>query len=151
MTIASSRGRKGRKPSSCLSPKPRKRRDSCRPKKHCHNNKHRQKGRSLFIEQLYSNVHTTDTLTPLPTQVTTHLTVYSYAVINEGDAPAVVQVQVGPDGQHFAKDVEETIPPGETGVIVVSRFLRFTRLAVRSKIEDRPTALTVYFQAQALR
>nr|WP_237179021.1 DUF6385 domain-containing protein [Paenibacillus sp. MMS18-CY102] len=88
---------------------------------------------------------------PLPTQVTSQLTVYSYAVINEGDAPAVVQVQVGPDGKNFASDVEEIVPPGETGVFAVARFLRFTRLAVRSKNESCPTTLSIYFQAQAMR
>jgi len=76
---------------------------------------------------------------------------YSYAIINKGSAPAVVQVQVGPDGEHFATDVEEAVPPGETRVVAVARFLRFTRLTVRSKHAEQPTTLTVYFQAQALR
>ncbi|WP_191204950.1 DUF6385 domain-containing protein [Paenibacillus terricola] len=144
MTSAHSRCRRGR--SSHFSPK-RKHRSSCRlanPK--CRKSKRVR--RCLFVEQVYPNVRTTNELMPLPAQATTHMTVYSYAVINEGDAPAVVQVQVGPDGLNYAADVEETIPAGRTGVIAVSRFLRFTRLAVRSLHEEQPTSLKVYFQAQ---
>ncbi|WP_127531228.1 DUF6385 domain-containing protein [Paenibacillus kobensis] len=146
MTSAPSRGRKGGSsyPSSGCKHKrgrrPRKR--SCDTK--------RRHARSLFVEQVFADVRTTDEFAPLPKQSTAHLTVYSYAVINEGGAPAVAQVQVGPDGDHFAADVEETIMPGQTRVMAVARFQRFTRLTVRSKHEDQPTTLTVYFQAQAL-
>lgn len=147
MTSAHSRCRRGRSSHSSLK---RKHRSSCQPADHkC--SKTKQTGRSLFVEQVYPNVRTTNELMPLPAQATTHLTVYSYAVINEGDAPAVVQVQVGPDGMNFAADVEETIPAGRTGVIAVARFLRYTRLAVRSLHEERPTSLKVYFQAQAIK
>ena len=144
MTSAHSRCRRGR--SSHFSPK-RKQRQSCKPADPSCRKKKRT-GRCLFVEQVYPNVRTTNELMPLPAQTTTHMTVYSYAIINEGDAPAVVQVQVGPDGLNYAADVEETIPAGRTGVIAVSRFLRFTRLAVRSLHAEKPTSLKVYFQAQ---
>lgn len=147
MTSAHSRCRRGRPSHS--SPK-RKHRSSCKPADH-KGGKLRRAGRSLFIEQVFPHVHTTPDFAPLPTQITTHLAVYSYAIINEGEAPAVIQAQVGPDGKHFAADVEETILPGETGVIAIARFLRFTRLAIRSLHMDKPTTVSVYFQAQTIR
>ncbi len=107
------------------------------------------RGRS-FHQQTFLNIKTNDKWMALPEQDTSRLITYSYAVVNKGDYPARVQVQLSPNSKDFATDdYEQSVAAHSTLVIVPKRFLRFTRLIFASLDFGKPTQLDIYFQAQS--
>lgn len=93
----------------------------------------------------------TVTATPAPAATaaqdvsTTRL--YSFAVLNSGTGPALVQLEISPDGTHWAADTpEQEVEAGKLLVLAPRFFLRYTRLAYRA---SSPTPLTVWFQTQS--
>lgn len=93
----------------------------------------------------------TVTATPAPAATvaqdvsTTRL--YSFAVLNSGTGPALVQLEISPDGSHWAADTpEQEVKAGKLLVLAPRFFLRYTRLAYRAA---SPTPLTVWFQTQS--
>lgn len=106
---------------------------------------------SLFTEQVFLNVSTTDDFVALPAQDTSNKATYSYAVVNRGSEPVIAQVEIGPNGSDYATDVEEIVPNGETAIVVPAKFQRYTRLLVKSMNAGKPTGITVYFQSQTVR
>ena len=75
-------------------------------------------------------------------------TMYSYAVVNRGEAPVVAQVEISPDGVHYASDESISVQPHTTGVLVPKRYLRYTRLVLRTLQPAQMSLVDVYFQAQ---
>lgn len=107
------------------------------------------RGRS-FHQETFLNIQTNDKWMALPEQDTSRLITYSYAVVNKGDYPARVQVQLSPNSQDFtADDYEQSVAAHSTLVIVPKRFLRFTRLIFTSLDFGKATQLDIYFQAQS--
>ncbi|MFC4779399.1 DUF6385 domain-containing protein [Paenibacillus sp. GCM10023252] len=96
-------------------------------------------------------VPVTDQLLPLPAQDTSRAAVYSYAVINTGQHPVRVKLEITPNGTDYALDVEGIVAPGETEVIVPSKFLKYTRVAVCTTEPGQTAVLSVYYQAQLVR
>lgn len=94
---------------------------------------------------------TTDQIKPLPKQNTSNKSIYSYAVVNRGEYPAELRLEVGPNGSDYAIDMEGVVEKGVTEVLVPSKFMRYARLSVKSKQQGHPTKLLVYFQAQLTR
>lgn len=101
-----------------------------------------------FCEMVYRNVKTTDQFKPLPKQNISNKSVYSYAVINRGEYPAVFRLETGPNGFDYTIDMEGVVEKGVTEVLAPSKFMRYARLSVKSKQQGHPTKLLVYFQAQ---
>ncbi|MDQ6422460.1 DUF6385 domain-containing protein [Paenibacillus sp. LHD-117] len=96
-------------------------------------------------------METTDENKYLPVQDTSTKATYSYAVINKGNFPAVAKIQISPNARNYADDTEQPVDAGETVVLVPNRFLRYTRLAVRSERSDESTIVDVYFQSQEVK
>ena len=103
---------------------------------------------TLFTEQLYKNIMTHDDWEPVPGQDTSIKSVYSYAIVNRGNNAAEVKIEISPNGTNFASDVQESVPPHSTKVVVPIRFLKYTRLSLKSEASGKPTSVDVYFQAQ---
>lgn len=104
-----------------------------------------------FKSKHYKKIVLSGSDTVLPSQDTSRLTVYSYAVVNHGDSPVRARVEIGPTHNNFAQDQEIIIPPHTTKAIVPIRFLRLTRLVLNSEDPEQPTAVDVYFQSQTNR
>jgi hypothetical protein len=104
----------------------------------------------MFLENAFTNFSAQDNWTPLPPQKTSVQMNYSYAVINRGPNAAAVRIEISPDGAHYAADKEETVLPGETKVLVPSRFLKYTRLSVKSLSQNETVLVDVFFQAQSI-
>lgn len=124
------------------------RRRSDKKKKNC---RHKKKTvvAVQFIEEKICGLVVSDRLRELPPQNTSKLTVYSYAVVNRSKVPIKARVEVSPNKDDFAVDREATVPPGETIVIVPTRFLKYTRIALQTTSDTSLKAeCDVYFQAQ---
>ena len=104
----------------------------------------------VFHEETYSGISAQSDWHPLPPQETAVQSTYSYAVINRGSNAAAVRVEISPDGVHYAVDREETVQPGETKALVPTRFLKYTRLSVRSLAPDGTVVVDVFYQAQSI-
>jgi hypothetical protein len=105
----------------------------------------------IFISEELRNIAVQSAEVTLPSQNTSKLTTYSYAVINRGKSPVLTRVQVGPTEKDFAEDQQEiVVPPDSTKVIVPKRFLRFTRLVLRNENPNQSALVDVYFQAQSI-
>jgi hypothetical protein len=89
-------------------------------------------------------------MNPLPAQDTSSLSMYTYGIVNRGEHPALVQIQISPNARDYAVDSQEVIAGGQTKALVPLRFLRYTRLVIQSVEPDQPTRLDVYFQAQRM-
>lgn len=76
------------------------------------------------------------------------LHMYSFVVVNRGEHPAEVRVEISPDGKIYAKDTQAIVPSGASSVLVPARYLKYTRLNVRAQLPDQTTILDLYFQAQ---
>jgi hypothetical protein len=75
------------------------------------------------------------------------LNVYSFAVNNSGATPAVVQLQISPDGLVWTADApEREVGAGILEIFTPSLFLRYNRLVYRASVA---TPLKVWFQAQS--
>ncbi|MCM3494622.1 DUF6385 domain-containing protein [Paenibacillus sp. FSL K6-1566] len=103
----------------------------------------------IFRERKFTDIEVQPEWTFLPSQETARQITYSYAVINLSDTPVSVRVEIGPDREHYTTDREETVPPGQTIVMVPTRFLRFTRVALLSQDQDKTVRVDVYYQAQS--
>ncbi|PTQ51382.1 MAG: hypothetical protein BLITH_1459 [Brockia lithotrophica] len=101
-----------------------------------------------FHEELFPNVTVTYERQELLAQRTALDTMYSYAVVNRGEAPVLAQVEISPDGVHYAPDESMSIQPHATGVLVPKRYLRYTRLVLRTPQAAQVSLVDVYFQAQ---
>lgn len=74
------------------------------------------------------------------------LSVFSYAVYNNGSVSALVKIEISPDGYSWKTDTpEKEVVPGNLEVLVPTCFLRFNRLVCRA---GSPTPLKIWFQAQ---
>nr|WP_275446157.1 DUF6385 domain-containing protein [Paenibacillus sp. ACRSA] len=104
-----------------------------------------------FTEHTYVGAVTQNTTQPLPAQDTSSLSMYTYGIVNRGEHPALVQIQVSPNAVDYAVDSQEVIAGGQTKALVPQRFLHYTRLVIQSVQPDQPTRLDVYFQAQRVR
>ena len=104
-----------------------------------------------FTEHTYVGAVTQNTNQPLPAQDTSSLSMYTYGIVNRGEHPALVQIQVSPNAVDYAVDSQEVIAGGQTEALVPQRFLHYTRLVIQSVQPDQPTRLDVYFQAQRVR
>jgi hypothetical protein len=126
--------------------------DRPRCKRVCCVRKRKPGGRaSRFCETVYPDIHTSDHYRPLPAQDTSNKTVYSYAIVNQGDHPVSVRVEVGPNKANYALDQEGVVGGGATSVVVPAKFMRYSRLTVKSHEKGKPTRLQIYFQAQSIR
>ncbi|MFC4100279.1 DUF6385 domain-containing protein [Paenibacillus xanthanilyticus] len=104
-----------------------------------------------FIGKCIRGLAVTDEPLLLPAQNTSRLNVYSYAVVNRGKEPVRARVDVGPNLNDYAPDRELLVPAGQTVVLVPTRFLKYTRIALQAA-EDHDAAVKcdVYFQAQTM-
>lgn len=102
-----------------------------------------------FYEERFKHVRARQLWTDLPPQNTSCKDVYSYAIFNRGKHRARVRVSVGPTLHDFIPDVEEIVLEKRGVVVVPKRFLKFTRISVKS-IGTEPTILDIYFQSQSL-
>lgn len=78
-----------------------------------------------------------------------NLNVYSFCVLNRGDAVAMVRMQLSPDGVNFmdAPMADELLEPGQMKVLTYNYFLKFNRLLCWTN-NGETTNLRVYFQGQ---
>jgi hypothetical protein len=69
--------------------------------------------------------------------------------VNRGKEPILARVEIGPNKNDFALDREAAVPPGQTVVIVPTRFLKYTRVALQT-VQDAAleAECDVFFQAQ---
>lgn len=100
-------------------------------------------------ERAFKNIITQDEWISLPSQRTSKLTTYSYAIVNRGSHAANIKIQVSPDAKNFADDNQITVEGGKTGVIVPMRYLFFTRITVQSNNPGESSKLDIYFQGQS--
>jgi hypothetical protein len=77
-----------------------------------------------------------------------NLSTYSFCVINEGAAHAVVQMQLSPNGINWVEDpiADDHIDSGQMKILVYNRFARFVRLKYWT--DSDTTILRIYFQGQ---
>lgn len=104
----------------------------------------------IFHEEKFLNIITQDDWVVLKHQNTSTQVTYSYAIVNKGNYPAIVRVEVSPNSIDFATDREEDVHAHSTIVMVPTRFLRYTRISVRSKQPGNQTTLDIYFQSQSI-
>lgn len=104
----------------------------------------------VFHEQIFHNVPTENDWVPLPAQDTSTQITYSYAIVNRGDQPALVRLEIGPNTTDFAIDREGTAAADSTLIMAPTRFLHFTRIAVKAQNPGNFTELDIYFQAQSV-
>lgn len=100
-------------------------------------------------EVKYKNIVTKNKWTSLPSQNTSRLTTYSYAIVNRGSHAARIKIQVSPNARNFADDNQITVEGGQTGVVFPISYLFFTRLNVQSEKSGESTTLDIYFQGQS--
>ncbi|MEW9700328.1 DUF6385 domain-containing protein [Paenibacillus sp. SI8] len=101
-----------------------------------------------FIEDERLNVLTGDDWKPSLQVNSSLLSLYSYSVVNRGQYPSEIKVEISPNGSDFMRDSQLVVAPGATQVIVPIRYLKYTRFSVKSQKADQPTRLDIYFQAQ---
>lgn len=104
----------------------------------------------VFHEEKFLNVATHDDWIVIKPQNTATQVTYSYAIVNKGNFPAVVRVELSPNSNDFAIDREQDVLSRTTLVMVPTRFLHYTRISVRSKDPGQPTRLDIYFQSQSI-
>ncbi|RUS49102.1 DUF6385 domain-containing protein [Cohnella sp. AR92] len=80
---------------------------------------------------------------------TSRQTQYSFGIVNKGDNPIVVRLEISPNAVDYALDTEELVGGGRTAAIVPIRYLRFTRLGIRSQAPGRDSVVDIYYQAQS--
>ncbi|UHA75032.1 DUF6385 domain-containing protein [Paenibacillus sp. 481] len=102
---------------------------------------------TVFGEQRFLNLSFDQALT-LPYQDTSVTSTLSYAIINRGSSPLVIQLEISPNAQDFVVDSSESIPSGAMRVITPNRFLRFTRLTLAPIEEGDAGYADVYYQKQ---
>lgn len=102
-----------------------------------------------FRERIYRDILVTSTLTSIPPQSTALQTMYTFAVINRGTSTVRAQVEISPDGVHWAIDSTADVAAGETGVLVPKRYLRYTRLSLFTINTGETSIVDVYFQTQS--
>jgi hypothetical protein len=76
------------------------------------------------------------------------LKTYTYSVVNRGEHPSEVKVEISPNGTDFMQDSQMVVAAAATQAIVPMRYLKYTRFSVKSRHADQPTSLDIYFQAQ---
>lgn len=74
------------------------------------------------------------------------LRLFSFAILNSGSIPALVQMEVSPDGSHWAASTpEQQVEGGDLVALVSYFFLRYARIAYRAAAA---TPLTIWLQGQ---
>lgn len=74
------------------------------------------------------------------------LTIYSCAIKNRGSTPAVIHLEISPDGMNWVADSKDLeLISGQLEVLVPRFFLRYIRVSYRA---SNSTPLTIWFQAQ---
>jgi len=73
---------------------------------------------------------------------------FSFCVINQGLANAVVGMQLSPNGNNWIEDpvADDHIEPGQMNILVYNRFARYVRLRYQTDVSS--TDLRIYFQGQ---
>lgn len=117
-------------------------------KKKCRQPLRKVRSATLFTEQLYAGIPAHDEWEPVPVQDTSLKSVYSYAIINRGSNAAEVKIEISPNEINFISDLQESVAPSSTKVIIPIRFMKYTRVSVKSQETGQPTSVDVYFQAQ---
>lgn len=74
----------------------------------------------------------------------------SFIIVNQSISHnAEVKLQCSPNDQLYQMDVPQVIvAPGSFMVLTPTRFLRFARIAYRSKDINHPVTIDIYYQAQ---
>jgi len=77
-----------------------------------------------------------------------YLATYSFCVINQGCAAAILRIQLSPNGVDWVEDriADDYVGPGQMAILVYNRFARYVRLKYWA--EDGSTSLKIYFQGQ---
>lgn len=104
--------------------------------------------RVTFIEETFLNIEVTDQFTTLPEQDTSTKTMTSYAVVNRGENPAIIRLEISPNSVDYVTDLEHLVPPNSMRVFVPNRFLKWTRLLISTERTGMSTLTDVYFQSQ---
>lgn len=72
---------------------------------------------------------------------------YSCLVINEGDQPAHVYLQISPDGKRWmAASATTVIQPKQTLFFIPDTLSKYIRFCYQSAIPEKGTTLTIYIQ-----
>lgn len=126
--------------------------NSCKPLAQTKADASRSKPHSIlfFSEEKFLDFLVTNQLIPLPQQDTSTKTMTSYAVINQGENPAIIRTEISPNSIDFAIDREDIVPPNTMRVFVPNRFLKRIRLLVSTEEVGSTTFLDVYFQSQTI-
>ncbi|MGO4539375.1 DUF6385 domain-containing protein [Paenibacillus sp. 2TAB19] len=105
-----------------------------------------------FQETAYLDQVTGDAYTALPAVTTSVFGNYSFFVYNKGPGTNKVdaRVEISANGTNWYVDVDTVtgIAVGSVDVLVPQRFLKFTRLALRSSTAASPTTVDSYFNGQ---
>ncbi|OAB40040.1 hypothetical protein PMSD_03060 [Paenibacillus macquariensis subsp. defensor] len=103
---------------------------------------------TIFMEEEFLNVNVSHATTSLPAQDSRIKSMTSYAVVNRGDEPIIVRVEISPNALDYAKDMQETVPPQSMRVFVPNRFLKWTRVSINTETSTSASIVDVYFQSQ---
>ncbi len=80
---------------------------------------------------------------------TSSYSMYTFFVRNTGRNPAIISVQLSPDGNAvYNEEGVCNIPPGAVEAIVPRKYGFYSRLAFKPYFTERQTCLQVWFQAQ---
>ncbi|OAB34969.1 DUF6385 domain-containing protein [Paenibacillus glacialis] len=104
---------------------------------------------TIFKETQFLNVNVSHTTTSLPPQDSSIQSMMSYAVVNRGEEPVIVRVEISPNAIDYAKDIQETIPPQTMRVFVPNRFLKWTRVSLATETSKSLTIIDCYCQSQS--
>ena len=103
---------------------------------------------TVFNEEKFLNWDVTHEMSSTPPQNTAVKTMTSYAVINRGDHPALVRIEISPNGSDFVLDQKEVVKAKAMKVFVPNFFLKWTRISAQTEGKKNGTVLDVYFQSQ---
>ena len=73
---------------------------------------------------------------------------YSFGIVNRGNSAVVAKLEISPDNEHFADDAKEIVAGGRTFALVPIRYLRYTRVSIRSAHAGEESVVDVHYQAQ---
>lgn len=102
-----------------------------------------------FIENEYLNLHTSDDYLAISAINIAEQTDYSFFIVNRGENPVQLLLEISPDNKIFHPDLEAFIlEPAASTVVSALHFLKYTRISYRSLESDFPTIIDIFFQAQ---
>ncbi|AWV35698.1 DUF6385 domain-containing protein [Paenibacillus sp. FSL H7-0716] len=104
----------------------------------------------LFSEHQFIGFPVSSSISPLPWQKSGTKTMISYAVMNQGDHPVSVRLEISPNSLDSFIDSEEIVAAKEMKVLVPSRFLKWTRISASTQQSTGLGKIDVYVQAQSI-